>query len=816
MRWILKLSGALLMSLVVNLVGFCADSGGLTTFNKVESLTVGGLKFEVYLHAHKDLWGKLSYTPSYASFSGFSSEAVKEGTLIIPESVEYNGTKVRVDYILGNPFSDPALSTIVMEGRTTLSDNFMGFKGNLILKKGAEKITSDDAFAGLEGTLTNHAVSVSEGFFDAVSRMNTEKATVQCRYSIYDRCKEAFSGKVEPLGIPVWIENAERLIDCYKFTVGYYGNASEQNLKVIFKNSTVSSENGQYKIRHISPIQDYELIFDYDGDVYMESIPTGANCVLEGWEYEKYEGMIAGSFEVLNRAFYDDIESYEVGISYIDVESETNTEPTKIKVDYDRKTGRYDFRMDKLFPGKEYKFRAFMIIDGDVFSSERIDYTKNCTIKLNYNSTETTCTLKSVAQISEDGTFSPISIKVYTKNGCHDIEGYKLTGLLPQAMYSDYATNSVEIQCLIGDTYQNYTVGLLTSTLDLSLNEEVTPTGIKLRPICKSNEVEVQYLELLPSCGNMIRIESDSSNDLWLGGLVPENEYNVKLKAVFKSSKGETVQYEYKRLINKQPTATIPIKTTQLILKTPDTKPVSSSSTMVKAETNVDEREMNIGFQWKKYDAPTTLKASEGYGIVYDGLIEGLINNLQPTSYYNVRTFYKDSSDNYYFSEWQTFDPSDFSYLEPTVHTFPAENIIDGSANLKGSVLAGTDNIVEQGFEYWMEGAAPVKTMATGIVGPATVLSTGQRMEAVVEGLKPDSEYHFRAYAKTLTGTTYGDERTFVTPAVSGIIPIVSESLQEVFIEGYYSLSGQRHKTPQKGFNIIRYSDGSIRKIIVQ
>ena len=58
-----------------------------------------------------------------------------------------------------------------------------------------------------------------------------------------------------------------------------------------------------------------------------------------------------------------------------------------------------------------------------------------------------------------------------------------------------------------------------------------------------------------------------------------------------------------------------------------------------------------------------------------------------------------------------TFDPSDFSYFEPTLHTYEAVDISSNSATIKAYILAGTDDIIEQGFEYWSSFGNGARTM---------------------------------------------------------------------------------------------------------
>lgn len=120
-------------------------------------------------------------------------------------------------------------------------------------------------------------------------------------------------------------------------------------------------------------------------------------------------------------------------------------------------------------------------------------------------------------------------------------------------------------------------------------------------------------------------------HELKLNGLAPERTYTVLYYVV--TEEGST---EY----TEQKITTLPLELTIL-----NPQPVSSSCAIVAAETNISEDEPNVGFQWRKYDAPETLPSSEGYAAIYGGRLEGYIKNLQSTSYYNVRAFYKTSDD---------------------------------------------------------------------------------------------------------------------------------------------------------------------------
>jgi len=127
------------------------------------------------------------------------------------------------------------------------------------------------------------------------------------------------------------------------------------------------------------------------------------------------------------------------------------------------------------------------------------------------------------------------------------------------------------------------------------------------------------------------------------------------------------------------------------------------------ATTNISDEETNAGFQRRKYDAPEALKSNESFAAIYDGQLEGYIKNLQSASYYNVRAFYKSASGTYYYGDWVTFAPNDFSYFEPTVYTYDATSVTDVTARVKGYVMQGTDEVTEQGFEYWKTGTSSTR-----------------------------------------------------------------------------------------------------------
>lgn len=279
-------------------------------------------------------------------------------------------------------------------------------------------------------------------------------------------------------------------------------------------------------------------------------------------------------------------------------------------------------------------------------------------------------------------------------------------------------------------------------------------------------------------------------------------------------AKSYSIPYTVEISNGKQYTEYIEFFTPKLELVTLDTKCVSDKSAIVGASTNMSDLEFGGGFQWKKYDAPSSLKPNESYAAIYDGILEGKINNLQSSSYYNVRAFYKSESGNYYYGDWVTFDPSDFSYFEPTVHSYPAYNISSTEASLKGYVMGGTDAIISQGFEYWIsdEDSEPMKRVCSIISDKNVIeLESGQVMSVVIKNLKSASTYRYRAYAETDSSIKYGEEYEFTTDIDSKVNDIVQD---EVSVICYYDLSGRKFQSPIKGINIVLMSNGKTKKLI--
>ncbi len=253
---------------------------------------------------------------------------------------------------------------------------------------------------------------------------------------------------------------------------------------------------------------------------------------------------------------------------------------------------------------------------------------------------------------------------------------------------------------------------------------------------------------------------------LHVTGCEPESYVNAGYAVMVKNG-SETKLYYYS-----------PSKSMQLPALTLETvteaKATSNTVALICATTNIDDEEANTGFEWRRYDAPDLVPSSKANCPVLDGVMTGALRNLSASTYYKFRPFYKAESGKTWYGEWSAFGTADaYVYFDPTVRTYAAVCHDENSATVSGFIIASSDDIKEQGFEYWKRDDAYATTKhATATTDDnthQTVVATGQRMSAVLQNLEPNTTYIVRAYVTTEHGTTYGEEQIFSTPYSTAI-----------------------------------------------
>lgn len=194
---------------------------------------------------------------------------------------------------------------------------------------------------------------------------------------------------------------------------------------------------------------------------------------------------------------------------------------------------------------------------------------------------------------------------------------------------------------------------------------------------------------------------------------------------------------------------------------------ISNTSATLHATVDCDTySSAQFGFEWRKYDAPDLVPSNT---VIAEQLEKGKLafslKGLTPSTYYKYRSFVK-YQEKEYFSEWTAFGTADvFVLWIPTVHTLAIVSADGTSITLLGYIIAGSENIIQQGFEYWIA-ESKLRAEDKKIVIAA---DNNNNMQVEVPDLEPHKTYKYRAFAKTASGTTYGEEMEFKTGAATGI-----------------------------------------------
>lgn len=263
------------------------------------------------------------------------------------------------------------------------------------------------------------------------------------------------------------------------------------------------------------------------------------------------------------------------------------------------------------------------------------------------------------------------------------------------------------------------------------------------------------------------------------------------------------------------------ITTDALTLKTLPVKIVNKGEVIVAASTNAWDIDENLSFMWGKNDAPAGMQFPEAKAVVCDGQIEGYISNLSDT-YYKVCAKYTFTDGTYKTSDWVIFDPTEFSFFTPTIREYDATEVSEKNATLRAYVMRGSEEILEQGFEYHTETSSRIMRRSASRAEGAwdtddvvKVFGSGQVMTVELTDLKPGTNYVARAFVTTASGTDYGNEIRFKTTGTpEAAVEAVEAEDSEVTVKAIYDINGRRLSEPQKGINIVIMSDGSARKIV--
>ncbi len=174
---------------------------------------------------------------------------------------------------------------------------------------------------------------------------------------------------------------------------------------------------------------------------------------------------------------------------------------------------------------------------------------------------------------------------------------------------------------------------------------------------------------------------------------------------------------------------------------------------------------VEYGFYYDDDDNVTTsdAKIRAGTGnLDEDEEFEATINGLKPDTRYWFRAYiiYDNSRERTVLSATtRTFTTTDSGAEDrPEVSTDSATSITSNSARLNGEIDSiGASRITEYGFYYGTKSSPSTKKKV------GSRIDEGDDFSYKLTGLKSDTRYYFRAYARNAEGISYGSVRSFFT-----------------------------------------------------
>ena len=364
-------------------------------------------------------------------------------------------------------------------------------------------------------------------------------------------------------------------------------------------------------------------------------------------------------------------------------------------------------------------------------------------------------------------------------------------------------SHSLTLRVSLDDVSYSKDFSFKSKGLELKINAGTTSSSINVVCSYTHGDAVVTSEEIYVN-GKKV----SDGNTYYISGLDPNTTYTIMYSTNFESISEK-------------------VRTAPLVLTTSQPKVISSGNVVVAAETNLDNEETNVGFEWRRTDWTDDFTSNSGTAYLYNGTMEGYIRNLNTEKLWKYRPYYTSNAGYSYYGEWVGIDPTNTSYFEPTVHTYANVSVNGNSAEVKGYVQRGTDNVVSRGFAYWKQSedvkAREAKEAAPSMISslPSNAMTvevsgSQQVMTASISNLEYETTYCYVAFVRTSEGDTYyGEPREFTTDIdVTGIRDV--DYNKTVTVIQRYDQNGLRLSSPRRGLNILLMSDGSTKKIWVK
>ena len=517
-------------------------------------------------------------------------------------------------------------------------------------------------------------------------------------------------------------------IETYKSTKGWTEAYFNEGIEVVNTTQSTASITTGGLISDVNTSHNGDTFYSNNDTITVTGLNPNTNYSFS-LKYKDVDLKI--KLDATTKSVNPDIEIDEITYSTVKLTGKDNAGDAKVNshgfVGYEGQGD--DITVSGLQPGKEYTFTYYVVVSGgERFETKKtvktLDITPSIAIKTISNTTITLTGDKGMENGSEE-TVTEHGFVGYENQG----DSITITGLAPGKEY----TFTYYVVTTDGS---RFTVDKTITTNRIEVNATAT-SGPSHLIVTGSYENEDATLTEYGFEGY------ENTDSVALYGLDPETEYTFTFYVVTEEGGKQTQDFTF--------------KTDKLTMDMLDPKTVKLGEVVVAAQTNLDDKETNVGFEWKREDWGDKFRPKTGGGIIYQGTIEGSIRDLNTDKLWLVKPYYLSGSGTYHYGEEIGIDPSDVSYFDPVVHTADNAEVSENSAMVQGYVINGSDNVTAQGMEYWKEedGQSQSTTVETG---------GGQVMTASLTNLDYETTYDYVAFATTTSGQTYyGEIKKFKT-----------------------------------------------------
>ena len=416
-----------------------------------------------------------------------------------------------------------------------------------------------------------------------------------------------------------------------------------------------------------------------------------------------------------------------------------------------------------LLPRQNYACYAYVDAGDSIYRSGTYNYT---TLPVGLN-----VTMSNVTQTSAKATVNVDAGSANIKNLEYRIgssSSYKtvsspisITGLLPDTYYYINFRYNVD-----GQTYTyDYGFRTLSTTVTISTSNVLqTSCLVSLSASVgtatyKGSGIEVSGLSepIVVGDGDQVRVTE----------LTPNASYTIIPYVV--TEEGGKV-YGSSRTVHTQ----------SIDLETMAATNISNRSATMNGTIDCDDySSAEFGFQWKEKAGWTTDPRFTKGRKNEDGSISlGLVNGmLKPDTEYEYRTAVRYKNNIYYASQWKDFRTElEFIIYPATPYTMYRTDSENNRLVLCGYYVAGSEDVVSQGYEYWKNGLN-ARQASQGATDNRQVIVTDSTMASFIDlNSLDDGNYSLRAFVTTSSNTYYGQTLAFSVGNYTGILDVHSET----------------------------------------